>query len=433
MEKGVSRKAACLIGHSKNCVTKSRIYPNKTKRQRKAQRYLVFLLSFFYFHRCIWCEQRFPRLISMIKLKSRLCMLACASFLAVSTTTAHAEYEKNFIGEMETYTAVYEDTLVHLARDHSLGFVEVRAANPTLDPWIPGEGAEVILPKMHLLPDAPREGLVINLPEMRVYAYLNGDEAPYTYPLGIGREGLDTPVGKTTIVRKKEGPTWRPTPRMRKEDPELPAVVPPGPENPLGTHALYFGWPTYAMHGTNKPFGIGRRVSSGCIRLYPEDIVKFFGQVPVGTKVNVINQPIKVSWIDNELYLEAHPDLEQAIKMEEMGMVEQQKFTDEDMSLIIDRAGKYQDRLNWPRIRNALRERKGYPVRIAKYFEEDQQEDTSGEMITVQDGEGISVRDSSKDDINQSDDDAVVPKKKPKLSAVIEKPDVVVVDEKQGG
>ena len=369
----------------------------------------------------------------MIKLKSRLCMLACASFLMVSTTAAHAEYEKNFIGEMETYTAVYEDTLVHLARDHSLGFVEVRAANPSLDPWIPGEGAEVILPKMHLLPDAPREGLVINLPEMRVYAYLNGDDAPYTYPLGIGREGLDTPLGKTTIVRKKEGPTWRPTARMRKEDPELPAVVPPGPENPLGTHALYFGWPTYAMHGTNKPFGIGRRVSSGCIRLYPEDIITFFGQVPVGTNVNVINQPIKVSWIDNELYLEAHPDLEQAIKMEEMGMVEQQKFTDEDMSLIIDRAGKYQDRLNWPRIRNALRERKGYPVRIAKYFEEDQQDDVNAEMITVQDGEGKSVRDNSKDEANQADDEAIVPKKKPKLSAVVEKPDVVVVDEKQGG
>lgn len=291
--------------------------------------------------------------------------------LGSGITPAQAEYKNNYIGEMEVYQAKYEDTLIHLARKHDLGFVEVRAANPSLDPWIPGEGAEVILPKRHVLPNAPREGLVINLPEMRVYAFVNGDDAPYTYPLGIGREGLDTPIGKTKIVRKKAGPSWHPTARMRKEDPKLPAMVPAGPDNPLGTHALYLGWPTYAMHGTNRPFGIGRRVSSGCIRMYPEDIAKFFEQIPVGTKVNVINQPIKVAWIENELYLEAHPDMEQAIKMEEMGMVEQQKFTDEDMALIMDMAGKHSKRLNWPRIRSALRERKGYPVRIARYFDDD--------------------------------------------------------------
>jgi len=292
-----------------------------------------------------------------------------AVFAGMSAFEARAGYEKNYIGEMQNYSAVYEDTLVHLAREHDLGFVEIRAANPTLDPWIPGEGVNVILPKRHLLPDAAREGIVINLPEMRIYAYLNGDEAPYTYPIGVGREGLDTPTGKTSIVRKKEGPIWYPTQRMREADPELPAAVAPGPENPLGTHALYLGWPTYAMHGTNRPFGIGRRVSSGCIRLYPEDIAKFFGQVPVDTAVNVINQPIKVVWIGSELYLEAHPDLEQAIKMEEMGVVEQQKFTDEDMAFIIEKAGEHAERLNWPKIRNALRERKGFPVRIARYFD----------------------------------------------------------------
>ncbi len=296
-----------------------------------------------------------------------------AAFVGCSLVSgvSFADYDKNYIGEMEMYKAEYEDTLIHLARDHGLGFVELRAANPKLDPWIPGDGAEVILPKRHLLPNAPRKGIVINLPEMRVYAYLNGDNAPYTYPLGIGREGLATPIGETSIVRKKDGPTWRPTPRMRREDPELPASVPPGPENPLGTHALYFGWPQYAMHGTNKPYGIGRRVSSGCIRMYPEDVKVFFEQVPVGTKVNVINQPIKVSWIDNELYLEAHPDMAQAIKMEEYGAVEQYEFSDDDMERIIDVAGKYYELLNWPRIRMALRERSGYPVRIARYFDED--------------------------------------------------------------
>lgn len=306
---------------------------------------------------------------------TKLRILTCVSALGLlSSNVAFAAYEKNYIGQMETYTAVYEDTLVHLARRHHLGFVELRAANPDLDPWIPGDGAEVILPKRHLLPDAPREGIVINLPEMRVFAYLNGDEAPYTYPLGIGREGLETPVGETSIIRKKEGPTWRPTPRMRSEDPKLPAVVPPGPENPLGTHALYFGWPTYAMHGTNKPYGIGRRVSSGCIRMYPEDIKVFFEQVPVGTKVRVVNQPIKVAWIGNELYLEAHPDMEEAIKMEISGAVDHHNFTEADMDMIVEKAGDYAELLNWPRIRSALRDRKGYPVRIARYFDENQSE-----------------------------------------------------------
>lgn len=291
----------------------------------------------------------------------------------VGATSARAAYDKNYIGDMQTYKAVYEDTLIHLARKYNLGFVEIRAANPELDPWIPGAGAEVLIPSRHLIPDAPRSGIVINLPEMRVYAYVNGkDAAPSTYPIAIGREGLSTPLGKTTIVRKTEGPIWRPTPRMRREKPELPAVVYPGPENPMGTHAMYLGWPTYAMHGTNKPYGIGRRASSGCIRMYPEGIVDIYDKVAVGTVVNVINQPIKVQWIGNELYLEAHPDVEQALKMEETGMVENQKLNESDVKLIIKKAGKYQDMLNWPKIRIAVRERRGYPIKIASIIGENE-------------------------------------------------------------
>lgn len=303
------------------------------------------------------------------KIKKLLVVTAlCGSFYV---SPAQAAYEKNYIGEMDTYTAVYEDTLVHLARKHGLGFVELRAANPMLDPWIPGADAKVILPKKNLLPDVPREGIVINLAEMRVYAYLNGDNAPYTYPIGIGREGLDTPMGKTKVTRKKDGPVWHPTKRMRDEDPELPAAVPPGPDNPLGTHAVYLGWPTYLIHGTTRPYGIGRRVSSGCMRMYPEDIIKFFDQVPVGTAVNVIHQPLKLAWIDNELYLEAHPNMEQAIRMEETGTTSNFKITDEEMAYIRNIAGEHQDLLNWPRIRDTVRDRAGYPVRIARYFDED--------------------------------------------------------------
>ncbi len=308
-------------------------------------------------------------------------LVISAATMACLSSPSFADYQKNYVGDMDEHIAVYEDTLVHLARDHGLGFVEVRAANPDLDPWVPGKGAKVILPKRHLLPDAKRSGLVINLAEMRIYGYLNGDNAPVTYPLGIGREGLSTPIGKTSIVRKKVGPTWRPTKRMRNADPKLPVSIPPGPDNPLGTHALYLGWPQYAIHGTTKPYGIGRRVSSGCIRMYPESIIKLFKQVKTGTKVNVVNQPIKVAWIGNELYLEAHPDMDQAIKMEETGNVEHRKLNDADMELITNRAGMYADRLNWARIRTAIKERRGYPIRIARYFENDKKVIRAGTVV----------------------------------------------------
>ena len=289
-----------------------------------------------------------------------------AVMIILAPNAARAEYKKNYIGDMQTYRAVYEDTLIHLARKFDLGFVELRAANPELDPWIPGAGAEIILPTRHLLPDAMRKGVVINLPEMRVYSFLDQSAPPKTYPIGIGRDGLETPYGVTSVVRKTVGPYWRPTPRMRREDPKLKEVYPPGPENPMGTHALYLGWPEYGIHGTNRPYGIGRRVSSGCIRMYPEAIIKFYNETPVGARVNVINQPIKLAWIGNELFIEAHPDIEQAMRMEETGTVEHQTLTEDDMKLIIKIAGKYEDKLNWPKIRTAVRERKGYPIRIAR-------------------------------------------------------------------
>lgn len=320
---------------------------------------------------------------------------------------AHAEFKENFIGEMETHKAVYEDTLVHLARDHGLGFLEVRSANPDLDPWIPGAGAKVILPKKHLLPNVPREGIVVNLPEMRVYYYKDSSKAPYTYPIGIGREGLSTPTGTTKIVRKKDGPTWRPTERMREEDPELPAVVPPGPDNPLGTHALYFDWPTYLIHGTTRPYGIGRRVSSGCIRMYPEHISKFFEQVPVGTKVNVINEPIKLAWIGNELYIEVHPTMEQALTLEETGAMQEEQLSDDNVARIMRVAGIYKDLLNWPRIRAAVKERTGYPIRIARHFGEGGNTKSDQSEAPEQQDEDLSVK-------SEEDLDPPIPSVKPK-------------------
>ncbi len=273
-------------------------------------------------------------------------------------------YNKDYFGEQIEYSADYEDTLIHLARNNDLGFVELRTANPTLDPWIPGAGVKIILPKRHILPEAPRKGLVVNLAEMRLYYFKYPGEAPITFPISIGREGLQTPVGTTTIVRKAEGPTWRPTPRMREEKPELPESVGPGPDNPLGTHALYLGWPQYLIHGTNKPYGVGRRVSSGCMRMYPENIIELYSMVPVGTSVTVVDQPVKVGWIDDDLYIEVSPTQEQSLKIEEEGQGTVYEITKEDIQLINKKAGIYADDLDWKEIRQAVKDHRGYPVKI---------------------------------------------------------------------
>ena len=296
----------------------------------------------------------------------RLFILLTALVALSMPRYAQAEYDKPYVGDMIEYDARYEDTFVHIARDYNLGFTELRAANPYVDPWLPGKGTDLLLPTRHILPDVPREGVVINLADMRLYAFVNGDKAPYHTPIGIGREGLNTPEGTTKVVRKKDGPTWTPTPRMRQEDPTLKPHYSPGVDNPLGTHALYLGWPAYLIHGTNRPFGIGRRISSGCIRLYPEAIKQVFEMVPVGTKVMVVNQPIKVAWIDDELFLEANPSLEQSVAMEEMGEVPEEKISNDEMQMIIKTAGEFKDRLRWPTIRKALKQRNGYPVAIAR-------------------------------------------------------------------
>ena len=283
-----------------------------------------------------------------------------------NTDTATAADKLTHIGEMRTITASKKDTLVHLAREHNLGFVEIRAANPDIDPWLPGKGAQITLPTWHILPDAPQEGIVINLSEMRLYHYGDDTQKPVSYPIGIGRQGLSTPTGATKIVSKTARPEWRPTPRMREKDPELPETVPPGPDNPLGTHALYLGWNAYLIHGTNQPYGIGRRVSSGCIRLYPEDIVRLYRSTHTGTPVHVVKQAIKLAWIDGTLYMEAHTPHDKAMQMEKSGTLATYELSNSNMQRILDIAGKARSRLDWPTIRRAVRQRHGYPVPIAE-------------------------------------------------------------------
>ncbi len=213
----------------------------------------------------------------------------------------------------------YEETLLDVARDYGIGYEEVVRANPRVDPWIPGEGTRVLLPTRYILPAGIREGIVINLPEYRLYFFSgNGEDgAPQvvTHPISIGRMDWNTPLGRHRIVTKVRDPAWYPPESIRKEHAErgdiLPKVVPAGPDNPLGAYAMRLDVPGYLIHGTNKPAGVGMRVTHGCIRMFPEDIERLFPMVDVGTPVQIISEPIKVGWAADSLYAEVHPPLEE--------------------------------------------------------------------------------------------------------------------------
>jgi L,D-transpeptidase ErfK/SrfK len=221
------------------------------------------------------------------------------------------------IGSDTTITTHYKDTLLDIARRYSLGYDEIIRANLGVDMWIPGEGTQISLPGRRILPPGPHEGVVVSLPEHRLYyfpkAKQNGKRVVITYPVSIGKLGRNTPLGQTRVIDKVEHPSWYPPASIRKEhaaagDP-LPAVVGPGPDNPLGDYKirLGFGDGTYEIHGTNNPTAVGLAITHGCIRMYPEDVAALFPQLPVGTSVRLINVPVKVAWIDGELLLEAHP------------------------------------------------------------------------------------------------------------------------------
>jgi L,D-transpeptidase ErfK/SrfK len=263
-----------------------------------------------------------------------------------------------------TYTAQETDTLLDIARGHDIGYIAIRAANPGVDPWLPGAATIVTLPTQHLLPDAPHRGIVVNLPELRLYYYPPRGEVR-SFPLGIGGEGKETPVGRTEIASKRPHPVWVPTKSEHDENPDLPASVPPGPNNPMGDFALYLGWKGYAIHGTNKPYSIGRRDSHGCIRLYPEDIAWLYREVAVGTPVTVVNQPAKAGWSDGELYLEVNPSQEDVDMLETEGVPGSGIAVDAD-DLVAHAAGDDIGRLDWYGIHMAESRRDGIPIQVTR-------------------------------------------------------------------
>ena len=226
--------------------------------------------------------------------------------------------EPDLIGELVLTETIFEDTLSDLARAYDQGYNEIKLANPAIDPWLPGEGTEIMIPSFFVLPETQKQGIVINVAEMRMYYFKNatsGQSFVSTYPISIGRIDWRTPQGRMKITAKALDPNWYPPESIRKEHAEegdiLPKIVLPGPDNPLGRHAIQLSVPGYLIHGTNRPYGIGMRVTHGCIRMYPKDVEKIFEEAAIGTSVEIVNQPYKVGLSGEKIFLEVHPELEE--------------------------------------------------------------------------------------------------------------------------
>ena len=297
-------------------------------------------------------------------------MIAAAVSVPVPAALADAALTRtsptdSVVGAVEIYEARFEDSLLDIARRFAMGIEEMRLANPGVDLWLPGEGTPIHLPARYVLPTVTRHGIVINVPEMRLYYFPQGGSDVRTWPISIGRLEYETPLGETTVTRKKVGPTWYPTESIREEyaarGEDLPRVVEPGPENPLGTHAIYLGFPTYLIHGTNRPFSIGMRVSHGCVRMYPEHIVELYELVTPGVPVTLVHQRVKAGWFGDELVLEVHPnpDVPAAEALPSM--------TDAVRSIIkATPEGMPRPAIDWSRVEEALSTANGIPVTVGK-------------------------------------------------------------------
>lgn len=269
------------------------------------------------------------------------------------------------VGEPQIVFVDADDTFSDLAREYGLGYDELVEANPGIDPWLPGDGTSVLLPTQYVLPNVPWHGIVLNIASKRLFYFpevAEGDQVKViTYPIGIGRVGWETPLGEARVVAKATDPVWYVPWSVQQEhrqdgDP-LPAVVPPGPDNPLGGHVLQLNMPGYLIHGTNQPYGVGMRVSHGCIRLYPENIELLYSMVDLGTPVRIINEPFLLGRRNGELYLESHVPLAD-------DKVSPDKHLEEIFAAARNRSGAFIDVKEQNRARTIVSDALGIPVRV---------------------------------------------------------------------
>jgi L,D-transpeptidase ErfK/SrfK len=324
------------------------------------------------------------------------CFLICAfgSFgLAQANEYPLRDDGADIFGQVERIRTRYEDTLIQIARRYSLGYEELLRVNQGVDPWLPGEGTLVLIPGQRLLPPGEREGIVVNLPEHRLYYFpkpkMDQPATVLTYPVSVGKMDWRTPIGSTKIVSKQKNPSWTPPKSVHEErrrlgEPPLPAVVPPGRDNPLGAHAMRLSIPggAYLIHGTNNPDAVGMAVTHGCLRMYPEDIATLFERVPVGTKVTLIDEPVKMTKIDGEVWLEVHPPIDDQGRAVAVSL----DLFEARLDALL---GESEVVINWDIALEALRDARGIPVMIGLELlpeepaptDSDQSESNQGDVV----------------------------------------------------
>lgn len=306
-------------------------------------------------------ENQGPTMISLNSANKKIflsALLLAFCFFPPETVAEAYSYGENHtvIGAVITDLVENGDSLIEIARRYDLGYNAIADANPSLDPFVPGQDSDVVLPTSWILPDVGSyKGIVINISEMRLYFFhVQGKEKVVdTFPIGIGSEGAETPTGQFSVIQKITNPSWHPPASIRKERPELPKVVPPGPDNPLGSHALRLSLGTVLIHGTNRPFAVGRKASHGCLRMYPEDIPELYEMVPNGAKVTIVRQPVKVGVRDKKVYIEVHRD-------------EYQSKTDycNEAVRLLTKKGLIKD-VSTEKLYHAVQEKRGIPVEIS--------------------------------------------------------------------
>lgn len=274
------------------------------------------------------------------------------------------------VGEVQLITTNFEDSFITLAKEYNIGFLELAQANPDVDRWVPGEGTQVVLPGRYILPPRDqREGIVINLAELRLYYFPPDGKHVYTYPIGVGRMeeelGLQTPIGKQKVTQKLENAPYYPAASTRKEalsqGRTLPAFIPSGhPDNPMGLYKMRLSNPNYLIHGTNREGGIGRRVSHGCINMFNADIEELYRMTSLNTPVNIVHEPYKVGWKDGYLWAEAHQPLEDY----------QTAINDYSLNKLIDTVDAInRDKsamIEWPLVKSTFSHTYGIPAVIGK-------------------------------------------------------------------
>jgi len=274
---------------------------------------------------------------------------------------------EDIVGNIKSYTIKKGQTLIDISRKHNLAFPEVMLSNPDIqDPWVLEEGKTIKLPSRHILPNGIREGIIINKGDLRAYFFK--DQNVFTFPIGIGRANWDTPIGFARVTGKKKNPYWTVPQSILEEEPNWPKVVKPGPDNPLGTRAIYFSMPGYLLHGTNKPWGVGMKVSHGCIRFFPEGIESLFDMIDKGDKVEIVDQKVKTGWQGGVLYLEVHT-------MHTYGLEEEEekkpniRLLPEAARIIQAKAGVHIAKIDWIKVTEIVRRSNGMPEAVLTIYD----------------------------------------------------------------